>query len=104
ALLFAAGCDRGLAQGSNEKSAARKTASAEVGKPAPDFTLPDQSGTKHRLQELRGKNVVLEWTNPLCPFVQRHYQAGTMKKLASQFPGDRVTWLAIDSSNYVTPG
>lgn len=31
----------------------------EVGKKAPDFTLPDQTGKKHRLSDYRGKPVVL---------------------------------------------
>lgn len=31
----------------------------EVGQPAPDFALPDQLGTVHRLADYRGKVVVL---------------------------------------------
>lgn len=31
----------------------------EVGKPAPDFNLPDQNGQAHTLQEYRGKWLVL---------------------------------------------
>ncbi len=31
----------------------------EVGKPAPDFNLPDQNGKQHTLQEYRGKWLVL---------------------------------------------
>jgi len=30
-----------------------------VGDPAPDFTLPDQSGTRHTLSQYRGRKVVL---------------------------------------------
>jgi cytochrome oxidase Cu insertion factor (SCO1/SenC/PrrC family) len=43
---------------------------------APDFELADQNGETHKLSDYRGKIVVLEWTNPQCPFVQRHYADG----------------------------
>lgn len=39
-------------------SAARGTA-LEVGDVAPDFTLPDEHGTLHRLSDYRGRRVVL---------------------------------------------
>ena len=74
---------------------------AAVGQPAPSFTLTDQAGEEHTLADLRGKIVVLEWINPQCPFVQRHYAAGTMTGLDGELPDDEVTWLAIDSSNFV---
>src|SRR5690606_14117102 len=53
---------------------------ATVGQPAPDFTLTDQAGTEHRLSQYRGRIVVLEWINPECPYVQRHYGASTMTR------------------------
>lgn len=31
----------------------------EIGTQAPDFTLPDQNGTMHSLQDYRGKKVIL---------------------------------------------
>ncbi len=39
--------------------AARAGELPEVGKPAPDFNLPDQNGKPHTLQEYRGKWLVL---------------------------------------------
>jgi peroxiredoxin Q/BCP len=36
-----------------------ETALIDVGVPAPDFTLQDDEGSKVRLRDLRGKNVVL---------------------------------------------
>lgn len=70
---------------------------------APDFELADQNGAMHKLSDYRGKIVVLEWTNPTCPFVQRHYADGhtTMIDLQAKFGGEKVVWLAIDSSNFV---
>ena len=85
------------------QAAEEAPARATVGQPAPDFTLTDQAGTQHSLAQYRGKIVVLEWINPDCPYVQRHYQAQTMKRLVDEFPDDRVVWLAIDSSHTVQP-
>lgn len=76
---------------------------AEVGQPAPDFALKDESGTAHSLSAYRGKVVVLEWTNPECPFVQRHYADRTMQKTLTVLAGKPVVWLAIDSSYSNTP-
>ena len=44
------------------------------GQVAPNFTLTDSYGQKHSLAEYKGKFVVLEWFNPECPFVKKHYQ------------------------------
>ena len=76
---------------------------AEVGQPAPDFTLKDESGAKHSLGEYRGKLVVLEWTNPECPFVQRHYADKTMQKTLAAYTGKPVVWLVVDSTHFNTP-
>ena len=76
---------------------------AVIGQTAPPFQLTDQAGHSHRLEDLRGKIVVLEWINPQCPYVQRHYRARTMTSLVSAFPSDRVVWLAVDSSHFVQP-
>ena len=72
-----------------------------VGEFAPDFTLTDTAGNKVSLSDFEGKTVVLEWLNPDCPFVQRHYKAGTMKKLATEYGGEGVVWLTINSTNYM---
>ncbi len=71
---------------------------AKVGSPAPAFSLKDEAGKPHALSEYKGKIVVLEWTNPECPFVQRHYEAETMKK-THQEVGPEVVWLAVDSTS-----
>jgi peroxiredoxin len=76
---------------------------AEVGQPAPDFTLKDESGVQHSLGQYRGKVVVLEWTNPECPFVQRHYSDKTMQKTLAAFAGQPLVWLVVDSTYFNTP-
>jgi peroxiredoxin len=75
-----------------------------VGEKAPDFELTDNHGKTHRLSDYEGRIVVLEWTNPECPFVQRHYSKGntTMLDLQEDVAEHDVVWLAIDSSHFVT--
>ncbi|MGA7273554.1 MAG: redoxin domain-containing protein, partial [Candidatus Udaeobacter sp.] len=55
-----------------------------VGSAAPDFSLPDAKGGTHSLSQYKGKYVVLEWFNPECPFVKKHYGSGNMQKLQDQ--------------------
>jgi peroxiredoxin len=76
---------------------------AEVGKPAPEFKLKDEAGKEHSLAQYKGKVVVLEWTNPGCPFVQRHYQADTMQNTLKGFDANKVVWLAVDSTSSNSP-
>ena len=72
-----------------------------VGDTAPDFTLSDTAGNEVSLSDYAGSIVVLEWLNPDCPFVQRHYKAGTMKDLATNYGEEGVVWLTINSTNYM---
>ena len=53
---------------------------------------------RKRFSKYKGKYVVLEWFNPECPFVKKHYGAGNMQKLQQEFTDKGVVWLAIDSS------
>jgi peroxiredoxin len=72
--------------------------SPPVGSAAPDFSLADAKGKTHSLAQYKGKYVVLEWFNPECPFVKKHYGPGNMQKLQEEFTGKGVVWLSIDSS------
>lgn len=65
---------------------------------APAFSLLDERGAAVSLDAYRGKIVVLEWTNPDCPFVRRHYAQKTMISLAQRYAARGVVWLAINSS------
>ena len=69
-----------------------------MGSAAPDFSLTDATGKSHELSEYKGKYVVLEWTNPGCPFVRKHYDSGNMPKLQAEYTKKGVVWLSIDSS------
>ena len=70
---------------------------AEIGSPAPLFTLADVAGESHSLADLRGKTVVLEWFNPECPFVVHAHEKGPLKEMKSSLPNAELIWLAINS-------
>lgn len=72
-------------------------AGVSVGAPAPDFAVTDIQGKAHRLSDYKGKTVVLEWVNPECPIVMKHYGSGNMPKLQKSATDDGVVWLAINS-------
>jgi peroxiredoxin len=75
-----------------------------VGSAAPDFSAPDANGKTHSLSQYKGKYVVLEWFNPECPFVKKHYGSDNMQKLQQEYTGKGVVWLTIDSNAAGTEG
>ena len=83
-------------------------AAPAVGQPAPDFVGVDTAGKQHRLSDFAGKFVVLEWTNPGCPFVRKHYGSGNMPATQKAATAKGVVWLSINSteraaSDYLKP-
>ena len=81
---------------------------ATVGLLAPDFTLKDVNGKTVRLSDYRGRHVVLEWNNPGCPYVQKHYKSGNMQALQKEAAAKNVVWLAVNSTeashgDYLSP-
>lgn len=81
-------------------AAASATASAEpsVDKPAPVFSGRTADGKTIDLQSLRGKTVVLEWTNHECPFVKKHYESGNIPRLQKEAVAQGIVWLQVISS------
>jgi len=73
-------------------------AAPAVGQAAPDFTLKDASGKAVKLSDYRGKFVVLEWTNPGCPYVKKHYNTGNMGATQADATGRGAVWLSINST------
>jgi peroxiredoxin len=69
----------------------------QVGQPAPAFTVTDINGKTHRLADFKGKTVVLEWTNALCPFVVKHYDTGNMQKVQADATKAGVVWISVNS-------
>jgi peroxiredoxin len=83
-------------------------ANATVGQPAPNFTATDTSGKTVSLADFKGKHVVLEWVNPGCPYVVKHYGAANMQGTQKEATAKGVVWLAVNStaaehSDYKTP-
>ncbi len=74
-------------------------AGVAVGQPAPDFSLTDINGQVRRLSDYRGKTVVLEWANPECPIVRKHYLSGNMPSLQKYAAAAGVVWLSINSGH-----
>jgi peroxiredoxin len=68
------------------------------GQAAPNFTLTDSNGQKLSLSDCKGKYVVLEWFNPDCPFVKKHYNSGNIPNLQKEYTAKGVIWLSINSS------
>ncbi len=69
------------------------------GAPAPGFTVADTAGKTVQLGDYKGKYVVLEWVNPECPFVRKHYSSGNMQALQKEWAGREVVWVSIISTN-----
>jgi len=76
------------------------TAVAEpvVDKPAPVFSAAAADGSTINLADLRGKTVVLEWTNHECPFVVKHYESGNIPDLQKDAVAKGIVWLQVITS------
>ncbi len=69
-----------------------------IGQPAPAFELKDTSGKTVKLADFKGKHVVLEWVNPGCPFVAKHYGSQNMQGLQKAYTAKDVVWLSVNST------
>ena len=97
-----------VALGASFLISANAVAAPTVGQKAPDFVAVDTAGKQHRLSDFAGKFVVLEWTNPNCPFVRKHYGSGNMPATQKAATEKGVVWLAVNSteraaSDYLKP-
>jgi peroxiredoxin len=91
----------GLAQGTG-------LSRVDVGAQAPQFTAKGADGKQHSLRDYAGKLVVLEWTNPVCPFTAVKYKSGAMQALQRYAATRQIVWLSIDTAapdkaGYLTP-
>ena len=74
-------------------------AQAVVGQPAPAFSVADSSGKAVSLTDFKGKTVVLEWVNPDCPFVRKHYDSANMQATQKAAAAQGVVWLSVNSTH-----
>jgi peroxiredoxin len=81
--------------GKPESDAAESDAAEDL---APDFEGENLDGETVKLSGHAGKWVVLEWINHGCPFVKKHYDAGTMQALQKKYTEKGVVWITICSS------
>lgn len=79
--------------------AAAAHAAATVGQPAPAFSAVDTAGKPVSLADFKGRTVVLEWVNPGCPFVRKHYDSANMQGTQKAAAAQNVVWLAVNSTN-----
>ena len=78
--------------------AAAIQAAPSVGQPAPEIALKDAGGKTVKLSDYRGKYVVLEWTNPGCPYVKKHYNSGNMAATQQDAAAKGAVWLSVNST------
>ena len=74
------------------------TASAVVGQPAPAFSATDTAGRTVNLADFKGRHVVLEWVNPGCPYVRKHYGAQNMQATQKAATAKGAVWLTVSST------
>lgn len=70
---------------------------AEIGKPAPDFTLVDTKGKTWSLAELKGKVVFVNFWATWCPPCRA--EMPSMQRVYNFIPDDRFVMLAILSND-----
>jgi peroxiredoxin len=73
-------------------------AAASVGQSAPALSAIDATGKSVSLADFKGKHVVLEWVNPDCPFVRKHYDSANMQATQKGAAAKGVVWLAVNST------
>jgi peroxiredoxin len=74
-------------------------ATAAVGQPAPPFSGIDAAGKPVSLADFKGRTVVLEWVNPGCPYVRKHYDSANMQATQRGAADKGVVWLAVNSTH-----
>jgi len=71
----------------------------DIGSNAPGFNLKSFEGDEINFDDFKDKIVVIEATNPGCPYVKKHYENGHMQKLQNTYREKGVVWLSVNSTN-----
>jgi len=72
---------------------------AIVGQAAPPFSVADSAGRPVSLADYKGRTVVLEWVNPGCPYVRKHYDSANMQGTQKGATAQGVVWLSVNSTH-----
>ncbi len=78
--------------------AAPAMAKTPTGDKAPSFSVVDTNGVAHSSDSLKGKTVILEWTNHQCPYVVKHYSSDNMQNTQKQLASGDTVWISVISS------
>lgn len=70
-----------------------------IGAAVPNFDAVDTTGARFSLLDYSDATVVLEWLNPGCPYVQKHYETGNMPTLQAEAAAADVIWISINSTH-----
>jgi peroxiredoxin len=83
----------------------KEATGAQVGKPAPDFTLKDTSGQEVKLASFKDKIVVLQWINPKCPVCVNVMKTGKVERMLKELKAAKsdIVWLPISSTAVAKP-
>ncbi len=96
-VACAYGCSKAQPPTETQTTGARSE-SASLRTAAPAFELPGLDGKKVKLDDFKGKTVVLEWFNPECPYVVNAHTKGSLVTAAKTWQDKGVVWLAINSA------
>ena len=80
-------------------SASHVLAGVKAGDAAPDFATVDSTGKAHKLSDYKGKYVVLEWSNPGCPYVKRHYESKNMQSVIKAATDKGAAWFTVGTGH-----
>ncbi|MCE9588958.1 MAG: redoxin domain-containing protein [Planctomycetes bacterium] len=78
----------------------KKEGKAEIGKPAPAFTLKTPDGKEHSLAEYKGKIVVIHFHSVNCPWAKAYQPI--LSADARKFADKNVVFLGINSNHTET--
>jgi peroxiredoxin len=77
-----------------------KDTKAGDAKSAPAISLTDTEGKSHTLEQYKDKIVVIEWTEPGCPYIVRHAKAKTFIDIQSDYKDKGVVVLGVCTSKF----
>lgn len=93
------GAGKGMKHEDKKDDKKMESKGVKVGDVAPSFSLTDTDGKTVSLDSFKGKVVVVEWFNAVCPFIVKHHEVNhTFNDLYEQFHSKNVEFVAICSS------